>query len=211
MRRFLLSASLAVAGWLHVSLAQAAAPGTWSIGVERLFGFKKATLETDLGNVEVSRSATSVSLLSRTVPTVVGYPEPRLALDYIFSGGVSLGGALAYESVDPDDENDGDGDNLSAWLLAPRVGYFASVTSGFGLWPRGGFTFVWGDDGDGNDDDDPSFTALTVEVPLVFNLGLGGLGLAVMPHIDFGLGGGTEDVDQTLTEFGLQLGLAAFF
>jgi hypothetical protein len=48
-------------------------------------------------------------------------------------------------------------------------------------------------------------------VPLVFNLGLSGLGLVVMPHIDLGLGGGTDDVDQTLTEFGLQFGLSMFF
>lgn len=210
MRRSLLCASLVAAGCLHVSAAQAA-PGTWSLGLERMFGFSKATLETDLGNVEVSRSATSVSLFGRTVPRLIGYPAPRLALDYIFDSGLSLGGAIGYESVDPDDDDDGDDDNLSAWLLAPRVGYFASVTSGFGLWPRGGFTFVAFDDGDGADDNDPSFTALTLEVPLVFNLGLSGLGLVVMPHVDVGLGGGTDDVEQTLTEFGLQLGLSMFF
>lgn len=210
MRRSLLSASLVAVGWLHVSDAQAAAPGTWSIGVERMFGFKKATLETDTGPLETSVSSTSVSLLTQTLPLNVGYPGPRLALDYIFPSGVSVGGALGYESADYDDDDDDD-DNASAWLLAPRIGYFASVTSGFGLWPRGGFTFVSLDDGDGDDDDDVSLTALTVEVPLVFNLGLSGLGLNVMPYIDFGLGGGNDAVDMEQTEFGLQLGLSMFF
>lgn len=208
MRRTLLSASLVAVGWLHVSPAQAA-PGTWSIGVERVFGFAKATLETDFGNVEVSQSTTSVSLLNRSAN--VGYPAPRVALDYIFDSNVSVGGALGYESVDVDDEDGADGDAVGTWLLAPRVGYFASVSSGFGLWPRGGLTLVSTDNGDDNDDNDPSFTALTLEVPLVFNPGLSGLGLVVMPHIDIGLGGGTEDIDQTLTEFGLQFGLSMFF
>ncbi|MEY4551200.1 MAG: hypothetical protein RL685_7395 [Pseudomonadota bacterium] len=209
MRRLLLSASLVAVGWLHVSAAQAAAPGTWHIGVERMFGFKKATLETDAGPQETSASSTSVSLLSRTLTLDVGYPDARLALDYILPSGVSLGGAIGYESVDYDDDDDTD--NASAWLLAPRVGYFASVTSGFGLWPRGGFTFLSADDGDAEDDDDISFTALTVEVPLVFNLGLSSIGLTVMPYIDFGLGGGNDDVDMKLTEFGLQFGMSAFF
>ena len=148
-------------------------------------------------------------MLSRTLDDDVGYPDPRLALDYIFPSGVSLGGALGYESVDYDDDDDTD--NASAWLLAARVGYFASVTSGFGLWPRGGFTVVSTDDGDANDDDDVSLTALTVEVPLVFSLGVSSIALTVMPHIDFGLGGGNDDVDMKLTEFGLQLGMSAFF
>jgi hypothetical protein len=193
---------------LHVSAAQAAAPGTWHIGIERMFGFKKATLETEAGPQETTRSTSSVSLLSGTLPNEVGYPDPRLAFDYIFPSGVSVGGAIGYESVDYDDDDDTD--NASAWLLAPRVGYFASVTSGFALWPRGGFTFLSGDDGDDNDDDDVSLSALTVEVPLVFNVGLS-IGLTVMPYIDFGLGGGNDNVDMKQTEFGLQLGMSAFF
>lgn len=209
MRRFLLSASLVTVAWLHVSEAHAAAPGTWAISIERLFGFKKATFETDNGPIETSVSSTSVSLLSKTLPLDIGYPDPRLAFDYIFPSGVSVGGALGFESVDYNDDDDAD--NASAWLLAPRVGYFASVSSGFGLWPRGGFTFVSIGDGNDDDDDDVSLTALTIEVPLVFNLGLSSLGLSVVPYIDFGLGGGNDAVDMEQTEFGLQLGLSAFF
>jgi len=190
---------------LSSSSAQAAPPGTWSLAVERVFGFRRATTKTEVNGQTDSTTSTSISLFSN-FSAQDGYPSARVALDYIFPSGVSLGGALAFQSVNPDEDQDDD--NQTAWLLAPRVGYFASVTSSFGIWPRGGLTYVTTDLGG---DNDQSATAITVEVPLVFALEGRSVGLSLMPYVDLGVGGGTDEVDQTITELGLQLGLNLFF
>jgi hypothetical protein len=53
-------------------------------------------------------------------------------------------------------------------------------------------------------------TAITVEVPLVLNVG-GNVCFVGMPYVDLGVGGGSDDFDQKATEFGLQFGMSAFF
>jgi len=190
---------------LSSSSAQAAAPGSWSLAVERVFGFRRATTKTEVNGQTDSTTSSSISLFSNFGETL-GYPSARVALDYLFPSGVSLGGALAFQSVNPDEDDDND--NQTAWLLAPRVGYFASVTSSFGVWPRGGLTYVTTDLGG---DNDQSATAITVEVPLVFPLGGTSVALSIMPYVDLGVGGGTDEVDQTITELGLQFGLNVIF
>jgi hypothetical protein len=187
--------------------AQAAPPGNWSLGVERIFGISRVTVDTEVNDVTTSDTNTSISLFSALsgLSGLRGYSTPRLALDYLSGSGVSFGGAFAYESTDGDSRDD----NL--WLVAARVGYFADVTPGFGIWPRAGLTHVAFDDNDDVDDDDPSATALTLEVPLVFMVLDRTLGLSIMPHADIGLTGGTDTVDQEVTELGLQFGLNIFF
>lgn len=184
--------------------AQAAPPGDWSLGVERIFGISRVTVDTEVGDETRSDTNTSVSLFS-ALSGLRGYSSPRLALDYLSGSGVTFGGAFAYETIS------GDGNGENAWLVAARVGYFADVTPSFGIWPRAGLTHVAYDDNDDVDDDDPSATALTLEVPLVFMVLGKTLGLNIMPHADIGLTGGTDTVDQTITELGLQFGLNIFF
>jgi len=190
---------------LTSSPAQAAAPGAWSVGIERVFGFSRATTKTETNGNTTSVTSSQVSLFDHTVSDQVGYPGARVALDYLFPSGVTVGGAIGYQSVDPD--NDVNDDSVNAWLLEPRVGYFASVTASFGVWPRGGLTFLSIDTGG---DDGPSYTAISVEVPLELRLG-GNVCFAVMPYVDLGVGGGTDNVDQKVTELGLQFGINAFF
>jgi len=187
------------------SSAQAAAPGNWSLAVERVFGFRRATTKTEVNGQTDSTTSSAISLFSN-FGEQLGYPPARLALDYLFGSGVSLGGALAFQSVNP--VEDDDNDNQVSWLLAPRVGYFASVTSSFAIWPRGGLTYVTTDLGG---DNAQSATAITVEVPLVFLLGGSNVGLSILPYVDLGVGGGTDEIDQTITELGLQFGVNLFF
>jgi hypothetical protein len=182
--------------------AEAAAPGTWVLGVERIFGFSSVTTRTKVGNATESSSVTAASLFS-DVGGRPGYSTPRLSLDYVLGSGVTLGGAVGYQSVSADDANG----SVKGWLFAPRIGFYASVTSGFGIWPRGGITYLALDPGG----DSRTATALTVEVPLVFLVGGGRLGLDVMPYVDLGVAGGTDTVDQKLTELGLEFGLSYFF
>lgn len=183
--------------------AQAAPPGNWSLGVERIFGISRVTVDTEVGDITRSDTSTSVSLFS-ALSGLRGYSSPRLALDYLSGSGVTFGGAFAYESIS------GDGGDGNRWLVAARVGYFADVTPSFGIWPRAGLTHVALDNNDDVDDDDPSATALTLEVPLVFMVVGRTFGVSIMPHADIGLTGGTDTVDRTVTELGLQLGLNIF-
>jgi len=187
------------------SVAQAA-PGGWSVGIERVFGFSSVTVKTERPNqATTSITSSQISLLDHTLSQQIGYPSARLALDYLFPSGLSLGGAIGYQSRDFNDEVDDD--DVSSWLLAPRIGYFASVTGSFGVWPRGGLSYVSVDTGG---DNQSSLTAITVEVPLVLNVG-GNVCFVGMPYVDLGVGGGSDDFDQKATEFGLQFGISAFF
>lgn len=186
---------------LQPRAAEAAPPGDWSVGVERVFGISRVTVDTEVGNVSTSSTSTSVSLFS-AFSGLRGYSSARLAFDYLASSSLTFGGAFAYESIGADADE-------SVWLLAARVGYFARPTPSFGVWPRAGLTHVAFDD-DGPDDD-PTATGLTLEVPLVFLVLGQNVGLSLIPHADIGIAGGTDDVDQKVTELGLQFGLNAFF
>jgi hypothetical protein len=198
------AASLVVCS-LQARTAQAAPPGNWSIGVERLFGISRVTSETEVGNTTVSNTATSVSLFS-AFSGQRGYSSPRLAFDYIATSGITFGGAFAYETV----SREGVDDDQSEWLLAGRIGFFALPSPNFAVWPRAGLTHIAVDTG-GNDDDDVTATAITLEVPLVIMVLGRSVGITITPHADIGIAGGTDTVDRTLTELGLQFGANAFF
>lgn len=178
--------------------AHAAPPGDWSLGVERLFGIRRVTTDTEVGNITSSQTTTSVSLFS-TMSGLRGYSSPRLAFDYLAASGLTFGGAFAYESIS---------DNEDFWLLAARLGYFARPTQSLGVWPRAGLTHVVFERGQNTEQ---TATALTLEVPLVFLVLGRSLGLSIMPHADIGIAGRTDTVDQDITELGLQFGLNAFF
>jgi hypothetical protein len=158
--------------------------------------------------VSVSSTVTAVSLFGSPAP-LGAYSSPRLALDYITDGGVSVGSGLSYQHSDlgvTDVTNDVE---VTVWVIAPRVGYFTKASKSFALWPRGGITHRSLSFESSNDS--ITLTAITAEVPLILMLGGTSLGMFAMPHVDFGVAGGSDNVDQTATEFGLQFGLSAFF
>jgi hypothetical protein len=185
--------------------AQAAGPGSWSLGVERLFGFSRATSEVQVGNVTVATSSTSVNLFS-ALSGRLGYSTPRLALDYLAASGLSVGGGLGYGS-----RSRAGGEDESTWLFLARIGYFALPGENFGIWPRAGLTHLSGALGAAEDE---SVTALTLEVPLVFLILGRRAGLTFTPHADIGIassGPGEDDIDRKLTELGFQFGINVFF
>lgn len=184
--------SACAASLLAAAPASAATPpGDWSLAVERLFGITRTSIDSDLGDANY----TSISLLSK-VAGQYGYSAPRFAFDYLVGSGVSFGAALGYQSL-------GDG-GADAWLIAPRVGYFARPGRSFGLWPRVGLTQLVIDYGDSD-----TATALTLELPLEFFLS-SGVAFTLTPHADIGIGGSENDVDRTVTEIGLQFGVGLF-
>jgi len=184
--------SALTASSLAAPASAAAPPGDWSLAVERLFGITRTSIDSDAGDTNY----TSISLLSK-VGGQYGYSAPRFAFDYLLGSGVSFGGALGYQSL-----SDGGAD---AWLIAPRVGYFARPGRSFGLWPRVGLTQVVIDYGEDSD----TATALTLELPLEFFVS-SGVAFTLMPHADIGIGGSNSDVDRTVTEIGLQFGVGLF-
>lgn len=178
-----------------------AAPGEWSIAIERVFGVSRIEVTTEVAdNVEVTTKTTAVSLGAKRSGGQVGYSPARFAIDYLTTSGLTLGGSLGYESVDDDNESDW-------WLFALRVGYLASIGDGVGIWPRGGLTHTSFDPGG----DSFTATAITLEVPLVIYAMGHRVGFEIMPYADIGVAGGTDDIDSTTTEFGLQFNFGTFF
>jgi hypothetical protein len=177
--------------------AAAAPPGNWSVAVERLFGLSRVSIDRD---AEDETTFTSHSLFSKVVGEP-GYSAPRLGFDYLLGSSVSFGMAFGYQSLGV-----GDADG-NAWLFAPRLGYLARVSSGFGIWPRAGITHIIVDSAGSSTD---TATALTLEVPLEFFLAPR-VALVLTPLVELGLAGSDGDSDRTVTEIGLQAGLGAFF
>lgn len=183
----------AAGGSLLAAPAWAAPPGEVSLAVERLFGFRRTSVES-YGDTYTS---TTFSIGSNVADHGT-YSSPRLALDYLAPSGITFGGALGFQTrIDADGE---------AWLLAPRVGYFARASAGFGIWPRAGVTLVAI-----GDNPDSSAAALTLDVPLEFLVNRS-FAITLTPHADIGIGGDDGlDEDQTITELGFQFGVGAFF
>ncbi len=196
----ILPIAFAAVGFLHVSSATAAAPGNWSIGVERIFGFSSLNIEIELPNGQTEETSGTAFSLFADFDSRLSYSPARLSLDYIADSGISLGGALGYGNFS------GDLGDADLWLFAPRFGYFARPGAQVGLWPRAGITHVVADSGAVEE----TATAITLEVPLVLLFG-GPLAICITPHADVGIAGGTNEVDRTVTEIGLQFGLATFF
>jgi hypothetical protein len=200
MRPRSLAALVTMAGLSWASAAHAAAPGNWSIGVERIFGFSSLSVEEEQPSGQTQETSGTAFSLFADFDANLSYSPARLSLDYIADSGISLGGALGYGTFS------GDLGDADLWLFAPRLGYFARPGAQVGLWPRAGITHVVADSGAV----EVTATAITLEVPLVLLFG-GPLAICITPHADVGIAGGTNAVDRTVTEIGLQFGLATFF
>jgi hypothetical protein len=91
-----------------------------------------------------------------------------------------------------------------------------------GIWPRGGLTYVsGGSEQDDGDEFSSSQLALTLEVPFVF-VPVPHVAFTAGPTLDLGLSGSIEndpaapnanttENDFKVTDFGLQVGMCAYF
>jgi hypothetical protein len=195
---------------LAMSSPAAAAPsGQVVLSVERLFGVSRIASEISGEGLSSQSSVTSLSLFG-TPFLGPAYSSPRLAADYIADFGLSVGAGMGYQRVSAGDAGQS-GDPVSAFVAAPRVGYFALLTPQAALWPRGGVTYRQVAFGSENS---TSFTAISAELPLILMVADGHVGLFAMPHVDLGMAGGNDvsgfEIDTTVTELGLQFGLSVF-
>jgi hypothetical protein len=209
--------------------------GQIAISAERLFGIAHTSQTDEIGDGEFNRSHTSISLLTTpfnsTTPTLlpVGFSFPRVGGDYFVIDGLSLGGSLGVFTMSGEFENevmgetqDGDTGSVNGFLLAPRVGYAFMFSDTFGIWPRGGITFLHaGYEAEDNDEGSSSVWALTIEAPLVI-APLPHVAFTVGPTLDLGVTGSTEldpadadeptvDNDFSVWDLGLHAGMTVYF
>ncbi len=133
------------------------------------------------------------------------FDVPRLAFDYLVIDHLSLGGSLAYASISPDDPRAND---VTMFMLAPRIGYAHSFGRVVAIWPRGGFTYhsTSVDTGDA-----VSGFALSLECPFTFSP-VQHFAFQVGPSFDIDLFGKLDPVvgpdrDRTFRSFGVSAGL----
>lgn len=191
----------------HAQAQELGQADDWTLSAERLFGFYDADVTAEFGN-DVVEDRDRSSLGFAYQESIGMFDVPRIGFDYFIIPHLSLGGSLGFFSHDPDTDDD-ESDEYSGFLFSPRVGYAVPFNDQWGVWPRGGLTYVERDGGVVMDQ-----TALSAEVPFYFmparNVGFTGSIL-----FDIGLagswraGGQERDYDEQL--FGLGFGMFARF
>jgi len=211
--------------------------GQFTIGAERLFGFISASqnTETELAGVtaEETNSVTQFSLLGfHGAFPLSPYSHPRVGFDYFVIDRLSVGGSLIFmtRSTEVEAEAGGqsqsnDGPSTTAFLFAPRAGYAFMFNDTIGIWPRLGFTYYSISNEletpAGNFEDSENGLALAIEGLFVI-APMPNFGFTVGPTLDLGLTGSVEDQgpppgspavesDRTVTEFGINAGIAVWF
>lgn len=209
--------------------------GQFAVGAERLFGIAHTSISSEVGDAEATLSHTNISLLmSRSNSSTggifpLGYSFPRIGADYFVMDGLSVGGSLGVythsgevEAEEMGVSIESDTGSYTGFLFQPRVGYAFMFSDMFGIWPRGGITFLHeGFEAGNNDETSSSAWAITIDAPLVIH---------PVPHVVFGIGptldlgvtGSSEDdpadpddptteTDFTMHDFGLQASLVVYF
>lgn len=149
---------------------------------------------------------TSISFGWRAAPDSSPFDVARFAFDYTLFDHFTLGGSLGYVNLSPDDGND-----MSALIISPRVGYLYSFGRVVGIWPRGGFTYHTFSIDDIYDDNG---FALTLECPFTFSP-TSHFAFHVGPTFDIDFAGERDtpvaDGDSRFRTFGVQAGLLGWF
>ncbi len=158
----------------------------WSVGLERFFGISHSW--------HAAGSTTSAGLGLEYLERP-GHDTARIAVDHVFGLGLSLGAGLGYTRHELDDQTRAVRE--SYWVLAPRAGFWLQTGERLALWPRAGVTLL--------DAGGATASAITLELPLVWLLSDGLIGLSAAPHLDLGLGPSNGEVSAVGLSFGANL------
>jgi hypothetical protein len=195
------------------SLAQAQTLGVrhdFTIGVERVFGMYSGRVELERPPLDYSVETTSFGLAFQRPISMLA--TPRVSFDYFIIPSLSLGGTLGFDSADPGGDPDNNDEESGAVLFAPRVGYAIPFNTEWGVWFRGGLTYVAWDTDD--NDEGTSLMALSGEAAFYF-MPVPAVGFTGGPVLDLGISGeerwGNQDVDYNERLFGLAFGMFARF
>ncbi|MEZ4224061.1 MAG: hypothetical protein R3B13_24140 [Polyangiaceae bacterium] len=200
MRKWMMAGAVGLFGlWATPASAQEfGEQGTPALFAERLFGFYISKKEVDLPNGnEAQFDYSGFGIGFRSPVYYTPYELPRIGFDYFVIDSLSIGGALGYaqsqEDGDPDDE-------VSLFLIAPRVGYVWMFSDVVGFWLRGGFTYhsINVDPGNGEED----ALALTGEGMFVISP-TPHFGFIVGPTFDISITGEDNNRDQRYRSFGI--------
>lgn len=180
--------------------------GQGVLSADRLMGLSWTRVSGELGPAHYENDYSSFSFGWRTSPDDSPFDVPRLAFDYLLIDHLSLGGAVGYVS------HSGDGNDVSHFLLSPRIGYAYAFGRVVGIWPRGGFTYHSTSIDGGYDEKGFAFTA---ECPLTFSPATH-FALHVGPTFDVDLFGDRDpspvvEGDRTYRNFGINAGLLGWF
>jgi hypothetical protein len=193
-------ASLAVAlvctATAGVASAQASPRrGQVTIAVERVFGFHM--LHTEIEGPGGDQEADLSSLGLMWMRSESAFHQPRAAIDFFLTDGLSLGGSIAFYSWGDDSDRNG-------FLLYPRVGYGIGLGDSVTFWPRGGITYFSEEAPGGN----PEYTQVALSGEAMFVIWpRRDWGFLLGPTIDLGLTGEVGDADFRQQAFGVTFGL----
>ncbi|MEZ4223811.1 MAG: hypothetical protein R3B13_22875 [Polyangiaceae bacterium] len=206
--------------------------GVFVIGAERLMGFSQTSNKIKIDDPAVSSeedsSQTSFFFLgsnpqgNQTNPLGSPFIAPRIGFDYFIVDNVSVGGAITYVSdtssgdrTQGNQQQDLEDISTNTFMVSPRAGYALMFSETFGLWPRGGISYVNMKSEVGDNETSATILALSLEGNLVITP-VPHAGFLIGPTLDFPLVGSgelkqpnaTTDLDTfKVTTFGLQAGL----
>jgi hypothetical protein len=204
--------------------------GHAALSAERLFGFVRADTTTTAGGVDRTSHINALSLLGSSLGLFTVYAQPRVALDFFATDGLTVGASLSYfrvsQSTDLMAGQVASSPTISGYVLAPRLGYAVALGRIASLWPRLGFTYAHLGSETSTTFNGMTMTstngtgvyALTIEAPFVFVVAPHFF-LSAAPTVDIGLGGSTSNsapggvttsTDSKETDYGLLLGLGGF-
>jgi hypothetical protein len=180
------------------------AKGDAVFSADRMMGITGNHVSFENGPLEGDADWTAFSFGWRDSPSP--FDVPRLSFDYLVIDHLSVGGSLGYFSIN----GDGDDDDVSGFLLNPRVGYAYAFGRVVGIWPRAGFTYHSSDFGQV----DESGFALSLECPFTFSP-TSHFAFTAGPTFDIDMFGerdfGPADGDWKYRAFGLNAGLLGWF
>lgn len=201
------------------------------IGIERLFGAYAWNASVAVGGAETKANGAMVNgLLSNTATNAPGglinpFAAPRLGADWISPLGITAGLGVGFlaasgESVDktPEAETKAPFPSGTAFLVAPRAGWFGVLNRWLTLWPRAGVTYVRINDSLDTGTTRFQLLALSLE-PAVALTPIAHVAILVGPSLDIPLTGsgftdqasGRRDLSTRFSNYGGSVGAAIAF
>jgi hypothetical protein len=168
--------------------------GQLVLSAEDMFGFNY----NHSSNTNLRPNYTTFSLF--TNPFGVGvttYQWPRLAFDAFVTKGFSAGGAISFSRTTG--SANGASTSTNAFEVAPRIGYSMLLAPLFGIWARGGVTYVYSDANN-------NFLAVTVDA-LGAIIASPHLAITFGPSVDVGISGKPVKYTTVGVYFGLAIAI----